>query len=77
MQIATRLCPLGVGFKLQLLSVQGEGQAAGEQHGSGASVPAAILPVTHQGEAPAGELHADLVAAAGVEPHMHQSGVGI
>ena len=52
----------------------GEGDAAGEEQGSGAGVPCTIFVVAHQGEAPAGELDPDLVAAAGMEPDADQTG---
>ena len=68
-------CPLGQLFKMQLRSLVGKGQAAGEEHGGGAFVPGSVFVVTHQRVPPAGKLHPDLVAPAGVEPEAHQAGV--
>ena len=38
------------------LALEGEGDAAGMEQGSGMLVPCAILMVAHQGESPAGKL---------------------
>ena len=53
----------------------GEGQAAGEEHGSGGLVPGAVLVVAHQGEAAAGELYPDLMTAACMEPDPDQRSI--
>ena len=50
----------------------GEGQCTGIEHGFGLGGTRAILMVAHQGEATAGELHADLVASAGMQLNAHQ-----
>ena len=50
----------------------GEGKAAGEEHGGSGFVPGAVFVVAHQGEAPAGKLHPDLMAAAGVKADANQ-----
>ena len=60
-------------FKLLRLSTVGEGEAAGEKHGFRLFGPGAVLVVPHPGEAPAGELDPDLVAAAGVETDAHKA----
>jgi hypothetical protein len=54
------------------LSTVGEGEPAGKQQGSIVVVPGTIFVVAHQGISPAGKLNPDLMAAAGVEPDMHQ-----
>ena len=48
----------------------GEAQPPGPQ-GQGLAVSGpAVFPVPYQGEAPPGELHPDLLGAAGVQPGM-------
>ena len=66
------LRPLGQLFEGDGFTAVGEGQPAGEQHGSGFLCPGAVFVVTHQGEAPAGKLHPDLMAAARMQPDGHK-----
>ena len=65
--------PVGQSGEAHLPALPGEGQTAGEEHGLRLFVPGAVLVITHQGEAPGGELNPDLVAAAGVKPDAHQA----
>ena len=65
-------CPLRQGFVAMALSTEGEGQAAGKQHGGSVLVPGTVLVVAQQGKSAAGKLHPDLVAAAGMEPDADQ-----
>ena len=68
-------CPSGGTGELPHLSFVGEGDAAGPEHGRGAFVPGAVFVVAHKRKAPAGKLHTDLVASAGVEPDADEGGV--
>ena len=62
---------------MQLLSPVGKGEATGEEHGGGAVVPGAVFVVAQERIAPAGKLHPNLVASAGVEPDPHQAGIAL
>ena len=62
------LCPIGQLFKSHFHTLPGEGDAAREEHGGGGFVLGAVFVVAYQGEAAAGKLHPDLVAAASVQP---------
>ena len=64
--------PWGISFIDPGFACPGEGDPAGEQHGSIAGVPGTILVVTNQWETTAGELHTDLVTSAGVETDVYQ-----
>ena len=55
-----------------LLSIIGKADAAGIQHRCAAGIPGAVFAVAHQGIAPAGKLHTDLVGSAGVQPDFYQ-----
>ena len=68
-------CPSGGIGELPHLSFVGEGDAAGPEHGRGAFVPGAVFVVAHKRKAPAGKLHTDLVASAGVEPDADEGGI--
>ena len=52
----------------------GEGKAAGKEFGGSGLVAGAVFVVTHQGEATAGKLDADLMAAAGVQTDVNKTG---
>ena len=70
-------CPLGQFLKMQLLSLMGKGQRAGKEHGGLYIVFCAVFVVPHQRIPPAGKLHPNLVASAGVEPDTHQAGIAL
>ena len=67
-------CPLGFRTENQGFTPQGECQLARKQHWRGDVIFGTILAVTHQGEASAGKLYPDLMAAAGVESNANQGG---
>jgi len=68
-------CPFGQCFKLFCFSLIGEGDPAGEEHGFCPLVPGAVFVISHQGEAAAGELHPNLVAAACMEADADKAGL--
>ena len=68
-----KLPPMGKGFEPFGFPVPGEGNAAGEEHGGGLFIPGAVFMIAHQGKPPGGELHPDLMAAAGMEPDAYQA----
>ena len=60
-------CPIGQRFKCSGFTAVGEGQTAGEQHGRGFFGTGAVFVIAHKGEASAGKLHPDLMAASRVQ----------
>ena len=52
----------------------GEGKAAGKEFGGSSIVAGAVFVIAHQGEAAAGKLDADLMAAAGVQTDVNKTG---
>ena len=66
---------MGSRFVGKSLSLPGEGDSSGEQHGGRGIVPGAVFVITHQRISPGGELDPDLMAPAGMEPHMDQGSI--
>ena len=58
------------------MDLPGEGEADPErkQHGFGTEVLGSVFVVPNKGESTAGELHADLMAAAGMKTDMNKAG---
>ena len=52
----------------------GKGNAAGKEFGGSSIVAGAVFVIAHQGEAAAGKLDADLMAAAGVQTDVNKTG---
>ena len=59
-------------FKAAIFTLPRKTEAAAEKHRGGVFVPCAVFMIAHQGEAPAGKLHPDLMASAGMQADMHQ-----
>ena len=68
------MCPRGQRFVNGSSSPIGKGDPAGKELGRCDLVAGAVFVVTHQRKAAAGELDANLVAAAGVKAHMDKTG---
>ena len=49
-----------------VLAIPREGQTAAKEHRSSVFVSSTIFVIAHKGKSPAGKLHPDLVASAGV-----------